>query len=197
MMKLFFAFLFSLSLAFAQSTNLTKVGGSGGAFPPGVVLAYAGATVPDGWLECDGSTVSRTAYGNLFAAIGSAHGSGNGTTTFHLPDYRGRFLRGVDGTAGRDPDKASRTAANTGGNAGNLVGSVQGAALGSHNHFSGLGADGGQPTLYGFLHYFDGVPRGRTANNTATTNTYHPYTSSSGGNETRPVNSNVKYIIKF
>ena len=48
-----------------------------------------------GWLLCDGSAVSRTTYSTLFAAIGTTFGSGNGSTTFNLPDLRGRFALGV------------------------------------------------------------------------------------------------------
>jgi microcystin-dependent protein len=91
--------------------------------PPGVVLPYAGSTSPDGWLFCDGREISRTTYLALFTAIGTAHGTGNGTSTFNIPDYRGRFLRGRDAGAGRDIDRASRTASGTGGLTGDNVGS--------------------------------------------------------------------------
>jgi hypothetical protein len=93
--------------------------------PAGVMLPFGGAVAPDGWLLCNGASVSRATYSKLFGAIGSAHGSGDGSTTFTLPDTRGRFLRGVDGGVARDPDRASRTAAASGGNTGDLVGSVQ------------------------------------------------------------------------
>ena len=72
----------------------------------------------------------------LFAAIGTAHGSGAGAAQFSLPDYRGRFLRGVDHGANRDPDASRRTAASGGGNLGDAVGSVQGERLGRHPHQS-------------------------------------------------------------
>jgi microcystin-dependent protein len=62
--------------------------------PPGGVIAYGGATEPTGWLICDGRAVSRTTYDALFAAIGVAHGSGDGSNTFNLPDFRWTFLRG-------------------------------------------------------------------------------------------------------
>ena len=75
---------------------------------------------------CDGSAVSRTAYASLFAAIGTNYGAGDGSSTFNVPDLRGQFLRGVDGSAGVDPDKATRTALKSGGNTGNNVGSVEG-----------------------------------------------------------------------
>ncbi len=58
--------------------------------PAGTVLPYAGASAPTGYLMCDGSAVSRTTYAALFAAIGTAFGAGNGTTTFNVPDLRGR-----------------------------------------------------------------------------------------------------------
>jgi hypothetical protein len=53
--------------------------------PPGSIILYGGSTVPLGFLACDGSDVSRTTYADLFAAIGTIYGSGNGTTTFGLP----------------------------------------------------------------------------------------------------------------
>lgn len=62
--------------------------------PPAAVLPYAGASAPDGWLLCDGRAINRTTYAALFAAIGITHGSGDGSTTFNLPDYRWTFLRG-------------------------------------------------------------------------------------------------------
>lgn len=60
----------------------------------GEVINYAGSTVPDGWLLCDGSQVSRVTYKGLFEAVGTTYGAGNGTTTFNLPDCRGRFTLG-------------------------------------------------------------------------------------------------------
>lgn len=64
--------------------------------PPGVVNIYAGTTAPTGWLICDGSAVSRTTYSTLFGVIGTAFGSGDGSTTFNLPNFKGRVPVGVD-----------------------------------------------------------------------------------------------------
>jgi microcystin-dependent protein len=58
--------------------------------PAGVIQQYAAATAPTGYLLCDGSTVSRTTYAALFAVIGTTYGTGDGSTTFTLPDFRGR-----------------------------------------------------------------------------------------------------------
>ena len=63
--------------------------------PPGAVIPYAGSTAPDGWLLCDGRTVSRTTYAALFAVIGATYGAGDGKTTFALPDLRGNVPAGV------------------------------------------------------------------------------------------------------
>jgi microcystin-dependent protein len=66
----------------------------GSVIPPGTIAPFGGGTVPEGWLLCNGSTISRLTYSALFLAISTAHGSGDGSTTFNLPDYRGTFLRG-------------------------------------------------------------------------------------------------------
>lgn len=73
---------------------------SGGGTPTGTILAYASnGALPDGYLACDGSAVSRTTYADLFDAIGTTWGSGNGSTTFNLPNLNGYWLKG-SGTAG-------------------------------------------------------------------------------------------------
>lgn len=66
------------------------------ATPVGVVVPYSGVTAPTGWLLADGSAVSRTTYANLFAVIGTTFGAGNGSTTFNLPNLKGRFPVGRD-----------------------------------------------------------------------------------------------------
>lgn len=64
-------------------------GGSG--FTVGTVVQYAGSFPPDGWVVCDGRTLSRTVYEELFDSIGTTYGSGDGSTTFNIPDFRNRF----------------------------------------------------------------------------------------------------------
>lgn len=61
----------------------------------GEVKTYAGAAAPAGFLLCQGQAVSRATYADLYAILGASHGSGDGLTTFNLPDYRGSFLRGL------------------------------------------------------------------------------------------------------
>lgn len=77
------------------------VGGrlSGGqATPVGTVNAYAGATAPNGWLLCNGAAVSRVTYAALFAVIGTTYGSGDGSTTFNVPNLTNRVPVGSGGT---------------------------------------------------------------------------------------------------
>jgi microcystin-dependent protein len=83
--------------------------------PLGAVFAFAPNAVPSGYLLCDGQAVSRTTYADLFAAIGTTFGSGDGVATFNVPDMRDWFIRG------RNP--ATRS-----------IGSKQDASLASHNH---------------------------------------------------------------
>ena len=155
--------------------------------PPGVVVAYAGVTAPTGWAMCDGSAVSRTEFASLFGAIGTSHGTGDGNTTFHLPDYRGRFLRGVDGGTARDPNAATRTAMAPGGNSGASVGTVQGSAVGPHRHDLSIRPSAGSSTLY----VAGGGATGTPANGDTSS------TGSGIGNETRPINAAVNFIIKL
>ena len=68
---------------------------SSGANLPGVIYPFSGTTVPDGFLLCDGSAVSRTTYAELFQVIGTTYGSGDGSTTFNVPDLRGRTAIGA------------------------------------------------------------------------------------------------------
>ena len=104
-----------------------------GIVPAGSVLTFAGTSAPTGYLICDGSSVSRTAYSALFSVISTFHGTAS-VTTFNIPDYRGRFLRMLAGTSTVDPDKTTRTAMATGGSTGNSIGSIQGHAFQTHTH---------------------------------------------------------------
>lgn len=74
----------------------------GVAAQPGALMYYAASSAPSGWLKANGAAVSRTTYAKLFAAIGTTFGTGNGSTTFNLPDLRGEFLRGYDDGRGID-----------------------------------------------------------------------------------------------
>ena len=81
--------------------------------PVGSIKMYGGSTAPTHWLFCDGSAVSRTTYSALFNAIGTTFGTGDGSTTFNLPDFRGRTAIGA-GT-GTASDATAHTLGSTGG----------------------------------------------------------------------------------
>ena len=94
------------------SEKAVKTYVDGVTFPTGMVAPFAGAgSVPTGWLECDGSAVSRLTYANLYTYLGTTWGAGNGSTTFNLPDLRGRTIIGV----GTGSGLTARTIAGTGG----------------------------------------------------------------------------------
>jgi microcystin-dependent protein len=69
--------------------------------PVATITPYAGSSAPTNWLLCNGAAVSRSTYADLFSAIGTTYGVGDGSTTFNLPDLRGRTPVGVDSSAGR------------------------------------------------------------------------------------------------
>ena len=96
------------------SVSNDSVPGGFDLIPPGVMMPYAGSTAPDGWMLCDGSAISRTTYANLFAVLSTTFGSGNGTSTFNIPNTSGRTIVGA-GTGARDGE--SGTGAISGGSA--------------------------------------------------------------------------------
>lgn len=155
--------------------------------PAGTVISFAGTTTPDGYLYCDGSPVSRTTYADLFAALGTSFGAGDGATTFNLPDLRGRFVRGQDDGTGRDPDASSRVAIQSGGNTGDAVGTLQSGQIQSHQHSTSIGAN--------HADYGDGQGYGLINNNAWAL--HASWTSNAtGGSETRPVNVALRYYVK-
>lgn len=173
---------------------------AGAVMPAGAVVSYAGAAVPSGWLLCNGQAVSRTAYAALFAAVGTVHGTGDGSTTFNVPDLRGEFVRGLD--AGRGVD-AART-----------LGSAQAEDIKSHTH-----AATSTVTDPGHTHDIDtrgaitfgsagalieafaavgvsSAPASRTTLSRTTGITASTTITATGGTETRPRNVALNYIIK-
>jgi len=170
-----------------------------GQVPTGSIMPWAAnGNLPTGFLLCNGASVSRTTYADLFNVIGTAFGTASGST-FNLPDFQGRFLRGRDNSAGRDPDAASRTAQNTGGATGDNVGSVQTAAFASHTHTFGDTYAGG-PGANATFNDWSGSSGGSgntIARSPGSTNQAASTILNTGGNETRPINSYVNFIIKY
>lgn len=143
-----------------------------GSIPAGIVAQFAMTTPPSGWLKANGAEVSRTTYADLFAAIGTTFGAGNGSTTFRVPDLRGEFIRGWDDARGIDGSR--------------IFGSFQGSQMQSHTHTG--------PT-YG---YGNGTTRWGTGGGNfqayATTNATG---GTSNGSENRPRNLALLFCIKF
>lgn len=101
-------------------TQIAAIPAASDQTPAGTVIWTARSTAPTGYLKANGAKVSRTTYAALFAAIGTTYGSGDGSTTFDLPDIRGEFIRGWDDGAGID--------------SGRVFGSKQAQGYQSHSH---------------------------------------------------------------
>lgn len=84
-----------MSFKFFNNTGQELVNNSIADLPIGTIVDYGGETAPNGWLKCDGTAVSRTDYTDLYAAFGTYFGSGNGTTTFNLPDISGSIVYAI------------------------------------------------------------------------------------------------------
>jgi len=109
-----------------------------GITPTGSVVAFAGGTAPGGWRICDGSAISRTTFATLFGIIGTTYGAGDGSTTFNLPDLRGRVVAGFDSgnatgrlTASTAQGVSAAALGNTGGEQAHTLSTAE---LAVHNH---------------------------------------------------------------
>lgn len=191
-----------ITIAFDGTDFEMAVGTTPAAVSVSSIMAWPLATVPSGWLECDGSAVSRATYAALFSVIGTAYGVGNGSTTFNLPNYKDYFLRGFDASG---TDAASRTDRGDGTTGAN-VGTRQADQIKSHTHTGTTSTNGshshtvarGATTAVDLAH--GGSDRPVVNNDLATTSTdgnhTHTFTSdTTGGTETRPKNITVKWII--
>lgn len=173
--------------------------------PSGSLMPFAGASAPTGWLLCYGQAVSRTTYAALFTAIGTTYGAGDGSTTFTLPDLRGRVIAGQDDMGGTS---ANRLTDQSGGLNGDTLGATGGAEthtlttteMPSHNHLTGIG-DSGTSALFIYGTSTTGTPGLATDNISNGTNTpdRQGLTSSTGGgaahNNVQPTII-LNYIIK-
>ena len=105
-------------------------------------LPWAGPTAPPGWFICNGTAVSRTTYSALFASIGTTYGVGDGSTTFNLPDTRGRFVLGRN-DSGSGTNRVNRTQAqNLAGISGQENYQLQLTHMPSHSHSGTIAASG-------------------------------------------------------
>ena len=122
------------------------IGSTVGALPAGSVIPFAGSSAPANWLLCAGQAVSRTDYGALFAVIGTTYGSGDGSTTFNVPDLRGRVVAGIDNMGGSAASRLTSTTITGGADAAGEVGGAQTHTLTtsempSHSHSTDIRRD--------------------------------------------------------
>lgn len=188
-----------ISYSQIPSSPYAEVAYNAFAIPAGVIVPFGGEEVPFGWMLCNGAEVSRTEYANLYNAIGVCWGIGDGSTTFNLPDMRGMFLRGVSGDSGNDEDAESRLVLNdNGGNTGNNVGSYQGDAI---RNITGSTSGHTAATIEGVfelgtdnLFWYTG---GSSINVFERPLSFDASRVVPVGNDNRPKNVYVNYIIKY
>jgi len=101
--------------------------------PSGSIITYAGAVAPAGWLMCAGQDVSRATYSSLFTAISTTYGAGDGSTTFTLPDLRGRAVFGKDNMGGTAASRVTSAVSGVSGTTLGATGGDQRAQLHTHN----------------------------------------------------------------
>lgn len=180
-------------------------------FAAGMVMPFAGAGAPTGWLLCYGQAVSRTTYAALFSALGTAWGAGDGSTTFNLPDLRGRVLAGKDDMGGTS---ANRLTNQTGGLDGDTLGAVGGsethtlteAQLASHTHTGTTDNDGEHTHTYDKIANSRGGEGGNAGyanyefTSTATGGTgvhSHPFTTAAAGSGSAHNNVQPTAVVNF
>jgi microcystin-dependent protein len=146
-----------------------------------------------GWMACDGRALRIADYPELYAVLGTLYGR-SGADSFYIPDYRGTFLRGVDGGRGMDPDAGARRPAPQGSPAG--IGSTQDCAVQAHEHnyWALVGAAG---TVQGGTIGLAGPTRPFTTGGGPVPGQGSSPPVRTSAAETRPANIYVAYIIKF
>ena len=127
--------------------------------PSGSIIVYAGSSAPTGWLFCDGSAISRSTYATLFGIISTSYGVGDGSSTFNLPDIRGRVVAGKEASASLLTSAVGGLNGNTLGN----TGGAQGITLTSAQ--SGLPAHNHTLTMNAHTHTFTANPHTHTVTN--------------------------------
>jgi len=154
--------------------------------PVGCIILFSTTTAPSNFLYCNGAAVSRTTYVNLFNVIGTRYGSGDGSTTFNVPDMRGLFARGVDD--GRGIDKET----------GRIIGSTETFSMQGHFHRITGRTAANTTNAYPIISAWD---TGTAANNNdIAVNTVlsdPAYGTVNVSSETRPSNMAWAYMIKY
>ena len=161
------------------------------AVPSGTILAFAGSTVPSGYLLCDGAVVPQSLYPDLFAAIGYDWGGNPGPGQFSLPDLVGVFLRGAELPGGPNRDPGPRHQQGNPGQPQAGVGSWEGFDVQNHVHQWNA--------FFQYISYSGSdIAVAQASNSPNLQNNPGPITIYDGGSpgvETRPVNAAVTYII--
>lgn len=159
--------------------------------PTGAVIAFVGVSAPSGWLLCQGQAVSRTTFSILFTLIGTTYGTGDGSTTFNVPDLRGSFVRGTDNGRGLDSGRG------LGSYQSDALQNITGtAAIGNGYGDTRSAVENSSGALYAGNSYQSFAASKSQVNNTARDLFFDASRVVRAANETRPVNLAMNYIIK-
>ena len=177
-----------------DGANLTDVQG----LNTGIVIPWSSASTPSGFLECDGTAVSRTTYSALFAVVGTTYGIGDGSTTFNIPDLTDRCCINTSPTKALASTGGANTATVTG-NASGATGSttIVTPTLASHTHVSGSGQVG--PIGMGYVPYTNSVQYYQTTGSAGGGSSHsHPFSSGFAGDSKTVLQPylTIIYIIK-
>jgi microcystin-dependent protein len=188
-----------------------------GLVPVGVISAYAGSSAPSGWLLCFGQAVSRSTYSSLFTALNTTYGSGDGSTTFNLPDLRGRVTAGLDNMGGSAASRltstvltASNTLGATGGTQTHTLTEAQMPVhthtqnahthvQDSHLHSTNIAGGAGSPASYYHASTWGATNTINTTGTTATNQNTTATNNNTGSGSAHPITQPtlvLNYIIK-
>ena len=178
-----------------DGANLTGIEG----IPTATIVPWSSASVPSGFLECNGANVSRTTYADLFAVVGTTYGTGDGSSTFGLPDLQDNVAIGKSGTKAIGSTGGANTVTSTG----NVGGSTANATLStgqlaSHSHPQGRGNPGFLRNTMAHPVYLSGGGPGNTGSTGSGQGHSHNMSATFSGDATSVVQPylTVIYIIK-
>ena len=156
--------------------------------PAGIILPYGSTSAPTGYLSCDGAAVSRTTYSTLFSAIGTTWGVGDNSSTFNVPDLRAMFLRGTGTHGTANMAKGTDFSAPA-------VGTIENDQMQDHKHQTIMSPGTSYQTYSSYA--IGNNAYGTTYNfNTTAPQEINSQGTPRTGDETRPVNAAVLYVIK-
>jgi microcystin-dependent protein len=188
---------FTLPEADGTSGQVMQTDGSGvlsfisiTGIPTGTVNPYAGTTAPSDWLLCYGQAINRTTYSALFSVISTTYGIGDGSTTFNLPDLRGRVVAGQDDMGGTSADRLT-------GQSGGVDGDTLGAAGGAEQHQLTIAELANHTHDYNYANSFTSFAQGDSTPGNARNASQVSYPTAATGGDNAHNNVQPTFILNY